>query len=244
MKNSSRLLKIFCIFLIVVTAISSLCFSLIHEEDGALSPAHGYSVVIDPGHGGIDSGAIGVKTGNKESDLNLDLSFFLRDYCENGGISTLLTRETQDGLYGNLESGFKRRDMEARKNAILSYSPDMVISIHMNKFPSSARRGAQVYYQQGDTQSKKLADAIQLMLNTYINIPEQNRSFTSSEGDFYMCKIKKPAVIVECGFLSNVEDDLLLAQKSFRKKIAYTVYNGIVDYLMQSTLFIPYRDNV
>lgn len=227
-----------------VTAICSLCFSMINRQNNALSPTRGFSIVIDPGHGGIDSGAIGVKTGNKESDLNLDLSFYLRDYFESSGIRTTLTRTTQDGLYGSPDSGFKRRDMQARKDIILSSAPDLTVSIHMNKFPSSARRGAQVYYQKGDSESKALADSIQGMLNTYINIPEQNRSFSPGEGDFYICKIQKPAVIVECGFLSNEEDDALLADKSFRKKIAYTVYNGIIGYLMEETSYSPYESEL
>ncbi len=239
MKKNSITLKILCIALISLTALTSLYFSFDTSGNSAISPTYEYKIVIDPGHGGIDSGAIGIKTGNKESDLNLDLSFFLKDYCESSNLGVTLTRETQDGLYGSTESGFKRRDMEERKRIILESSPDIVVSIHMNKFPSSARRGAQVYYQQGDETSRALADKIQSALNEYINIPNQSRSFTASQGDFYMCKIKKPAIIVECGFLSNEEDDLLLSQKSYRKNLAYVIYNGVMNYLITETSFTP-----
>ncbi len=232
------------IFVSVATIICVvLCLSSWNNRNEPVSPPLSYSVVIDPGHGGIDSGAIGVKTGNKESELNLDLSFELEKYLSTGGLDTLLTRTTHDGLYGDSSNGFKRRDMQERKRIIEEADPDIVLSIHMNKFPSASRRGAQVYYQKGDEQSKALALVVQEVLNTRINIPELGRGFEPGEGDFYICKIKKPAIIVECGFLSNPSDDSLLSKKSYRKRLAYTLYSGIVQYLVRETAFTPKSDS-
>lgn len=237
MKKTSISLKIICISMIIVTSITSFYFAIQKKENNALSPFLPYKIVIDPGHGGVDGGAIGVKTGNKESDLNLDLSFQLQEYLLASDFSVTLTRQTQDGLYGEANEGFKRRDMEKRKEIINSTEPEIVVSIHMNKFPSPSRRGAQVYFQKGDEVSEEFARAVQSELNRKINQPQVRRDFFAQSGDFYICKIKKPAIIIECGFLSNPEDDLLLAKSSYRKDLAYVIYQGIINYLVQTSEF-------
>ena len=163
-------------------------------------------VGVDAGHGGMDGGVVGRKTGVKESDVNLAVSFRLRDVLTDMGFDVILTRKTEAGLYDTATRGFKKRDMQKRKEIIQNQNPDLVVSIHMNKFPLSTRRGAQVCYQQGDATSQTLATLVQESLNTYINIPILGRSFEPISGDFYVCKIKKPAIIVECGFLSNFEE--------------------------------------
>ena len=238
MEKSKVLIRIFCIALAIAVFCSSILFALAQKSNSVFSPPLSFSLVIDAGHGGIDGGAVGVTTGNKESDLNLDVAFLLNNYAKNN-LTVTLTRQSVDGLYGDAGAGFKRRDMQKRKEIIQSVNPDIVVSIHMNKFPSPTRRGAQVYYQKGDDISMGFASVMQEMLNTYINIPKLNRAFSIGTGDFYICKIKKPTIIIECGFLSSPEDDKLLAQKSYRDKIAYTIYNGIISYFMQNTTFIP-----
>ena len=242
MDKRKLLLRVFCILVALSTFVSSLIFSINKKSNSTLSPPLSFSILIDPGHGGIDSGAIGVKTGNKESDLNLDLSFLLQKYLTKSNLAVTLTRQNQDGLYGSYTDGFKKRDMQKRKEIIQNQNPDLVVSIHMNKFPLSTRRGAQVCYQKGDDISQTLATLVQESLNTYINIPILGRSFEPISGDYYVCKIKKPAIIVECGFLSNEQDDLLLSQKSHRTKVAYTIYNGILSYLIKESIFIPEYD--
>lgn len=241
MEKNKLLIRFFCIILAICSFFISVYFSLCKKETIALTPPKSFSIVLDAGHGGIDCGTIGIKTGNKESDLNLDTVFLLKEYLSSS-LSVSLTRDNQDGLYGEYSEGFKRRDMQKRKEIIESVNPDIVVSIHMNKFPSPSRRGAQVYYQRGDEKSKELANVVQEMLNTYINIPTQNRSYSANTGDFYICKIKKPTIIIECGFLSNEQDDKLLSQKSYRKKLAYVIYNGIISYLLKSTTFVPNLD--
>lgn len=242
MDKRKILLRIFCTLIATVTLVSSLIFSLNKKNNSAISPPLSFSVLIDPGHGGIDSGAIGIKTGNKESDLNLDLSNSLKKYLSASAFSVTMTRENQDGLYGTVSDGFKRRDMQKRKEIIESTNPDIVVSIHMNKFPSPTRRGAQVCYQKGDAISQKFAESVQQSLNAHINLPELGRAFEPISGDFFVCKIKKPAIIVECGFLSSPDDDILLSQKKHREKVAYTIYNGILSYLIKDSAFIPEWD--
>lgn len=224
--------RLILVLLVVVFAFTFLLSVPILQD--TISPPTALTVVIDAGHGGIDGGAIGIVTGNKESDLTLDIAFLLGEKLKTVNVNIVYTRSTQDGLYGSLESGFKRRDMLERKKIVQSCSPDLVISIHMNKFSLSSRRGAQIYYQKNDEISGKLANCVQDNLNTFINIPQQNRSFSPMQGDFWMCKITAPAIIVECGFLSNKEDDLLLDTLQYRKNVAYYIFNGIMSYLVNN----------
>ena len=99
MDKRKFLLRIFCIFIATITFVSSLIFSLNKKSNSTLSPPLSFSILIDAGHGGIDGGAIGIKTGNKESDLNLDLSLILKKYLSSASLSTTMTRENQYGLY-------------------------------------------------------------------------------------------------------------------------------------------------
>ena len=193
-----------------------------------------YSIVVDAGHGGVDSGTIGVVTSNKESDLNLLIANALGEYLRQAGVKVTYTRQTKDGLYGELTSGFKMRDMQARRDIITSAKPDMVVSIHLNKFAISSRRGVQVYYQTGRDRGETLAGSIQDIFNTHVNLSQSGRGYEAQAGDFYMCRcVDVPACIVECGFLSNPEDDMLLDTEAYRTQIAYYIYVGIMNYLMK-----------
>lgn len=239
--NKKPHLIILVILAVILLVLPMLCMSM--SASLATTPKTQFCVVIDAGHGGIDSGAVGIATGNKESDINLDISLKLGKHLENLGLKVVYTRKTSDGLYGTTDSGYKRRDMEARRRITLQADADLLVSIHLNKFSSSSRRGAQVYHQSGDEKSIVLANAIQDVLNKSVNIPQQGRAFTASKGDFWMCKIIKPSVIVECGFLSNEKDDLLFDTTEYREQIAYLIFDGIVSYLTRETNFNPILTN-
>ena len=238
--NKKPYLIILVIVLTILVVLPLFCVSM--SASVATTPKSNFCIVIDAGHGGIDSGAVGIATGNKESDINLDISLRLGKHLERLGLKVVYTRKNSDGLYGTTESGYKRRDMEARRKTALQADADLLVSIHLNKFSSPSRRGAQVYHQLGDEQSIILASAIQDVLNRSVNIPQQGRGFTPSKGDFWMCKILKPAVIVECGFLSNEKDDLLFDTIEYREQIAYLIFDGIVSYLTRETTFTPLSD--
>ena len=105
-----------------------------------------FTVVIDAGHGGIDGGVVGVD-GVKESALNLAYSKTLGEIFERAGFNVVYTRKNEGGLYGLATNGFKLRDMKERKRIIEEAQPDLMISVHMNKFSASYRSGPQVFYQ-------------------------------------------------------------------------------------------------
>ena len=124
--------------------------------------------------------------------------------------------------------------MEKRKKIILDTAPNLVVSIHCNRFPSSERRGAQVFFNNFSDEGKKLASLVQKNLNT-INIDKINRGFSPLKGDYYILNCSKyPSCIVECGFLSNPDDDMLLNDENYRNMLADAILSGIMSYLSSS----------
>ena len=176
-----------------------------------------FTVVIDAGHGGIDGGVVGVD-GVKESDLNLAYAKQLGDVFERSGFNVVYTRKSEGGLYGLPTKGFKLRDMKARKAVIDNARPNLVISVHMNKFSQSYRKGPQVFYQEGKQDGQTLAQSLQRVFNDYTG-----NTHEAIAGDYYVCReINCPSVIVECGFLSNAEECAQLQTASYREQFATT----------------------
>lgn len=208
------------------TVIAVLLSVTLMDEDRDIAILD-YTVVIDAGHGGIDAGVTSAN-GVKESELNLKYSKTLGQYFADGGFNVKYTRTDNGGLYGLPTQGFKKRDMEARRQIIAASGADIVISVHMNKYPSdSSRSGPQVFYQSNDQDGKALADSIQLALNDMTG-----NSHEALSGDFYICRTSQmPAVIVECGFLSNPTDEQLLTSDEYREKLTMTIYRGVMLYL-------------
>ena len=194
----------------------------------AASPSDRFTVVIDAGHGGIDGGVSGITTGVKESELNLDIARKLKTKFDKSGAKTVMTRKTEAGLYGIYSKGFKRRDMQKRKQITLNAKADVFVSIHLNYYSSPLRRGAQVFYKIDDEKSKSLADIVQAELN---GGKECERDYTALTGDYYVLnEADCAAILCECGFLSNAEDEKLLLTDEYRAEIAEKIFNGIEKY--------------
>ncbi len=193
-------------------------------------------VVLDAGHGGIDNGVSGINTGVKESDLNLAVVKKLKVCYENAGIKVVLTRADSNGLYGvYTEGSFKRRDMENRRKVIEKTNPDIVISVHMNKFSNSSRRGAQVFFTDNNKDSVILAESIQKSFN---DMEESVKKTSALKGDYFILNSHNyVGCIVECGFLSNPEDEQLLITSEYQEKIAYAIFKGSIDYLTKVTFY-------
>ena len=199
-----------------------------HGESSAAS--YDYTIVIDAGHGGIDGGVAGTLTNVKESELNLAVAYLLKHEIEKHGFRAVMTRTDKNGLYGLKGKGFKRRDMEKRKEIILKSKANMVISIHMNEFPLSSRQGPQVFFDKNSESSRLLAESIQKALNGFTG-----NDHICLKGDYYILKCtSSPSVIVECGFLSNAEDERNLMKEEYQKKIATKIFEGILLYTITS----------
>lgn len=210
--------------LLLSTYVALLCV----RTRAAASPSDRFTVVIDAGHGGIDGGVSGITTGVKESELNLDIARKLKMKFDKSGAKTVMTRKTEAGLYGIYSKGFKRRDMQKRKQITLNAKADVFVSIHLNYYSSPLRRGAQVFYKIDGEKSKSLADIVQAELN---GGKEYERDYTALAGDYYVLnEADCAAILCECGFLSNAEDEKLLLTDEYRAEIAEKIFNGIEKY--------------
>lgn len=181
----------------------------------ALNTKDSPTIVIDAGHGSIDGGVSGVTTNVKESDLNLIYSKMLADKLRLKGYSVVLTRTTQDSL-----SNSKKEDMQLRKKIIESACPNLILSVHMNKYKDKNRRGAQVFYD--DTNKwESSAKILQGTLNEHLNKKYVGRSdFSPQKGDYFMTKCYNcPSLILECGFLSSPEDEKLLTTPAYQSEL-------------------------
>ena len=224
-------LIIVCVLIITLLTFI-LCFGAISEKPIG-SASSNIKIVLDAGHGGIDGGVSGVNTQVKESELNLIVVKKLEKYLIDAGMNVVLTRNSEAGLYGVANSSLKRKDMEKRKEIINKAKPNLVVSVHMNKYTLSTRRGAQVFYNNGNQKSIALANCIQDSFNSMDQCVKKSSALS---GDYYILKCTEyPSVIAECGFLSNPEDERLLISDDYQNDLAYSIYKGIVSYLTQTT---------
>ena len=184
-----------------------------------------YFVILDYGHGGSDCGAIGVDTGVYESDLNLQIGERTARALEDRGCFVLRTRTSADAI------GDTKRDDMARRGAILlSDGADCTVSIHMNKFSDRKVSGPMCYFQAGADEGKVLAqrviDALCLTL--------ERKPRLANPGNNYVTRIPAvPSVLIECGFLSNPEDERNLQDPDYQQRLADAIADGILDYLEQ-----------
>ena len=136
-----------------VTALG-MCVNRLNEQPVSAF-SDGMRIVVDAGHGGMDGGVCGRMTGEKESDLNLAVSLALKEELTDMGFVVTLTRKTEAGLYDTASRGFKKRDMQKRKEIIEEVKPDLIISIHQNFYPVKSTRGGQVFYSKNAEESRK-----------------------------------------------------------------------------------------
>lgn len=191
-------------------------------------------IVVDAGHGGIDGGVTGKKTGVKESDLNLQIAYRVKDVLQDKGFEVVLTRKTEGGLYGVATKGFKRRDMEARKSIIQQEKPSYVLSLHQNFYPSKTSRGAQVFFNPQSPTHQAFATCIQTELNK-LYAKENVKARKESKGEFYMLNCAEvPSALIECGFLSNEKDEKLLLSATWQTQLANAIATGVIRFLSES----------
>lgn len=185
------------------------------------------TVVIDAGHGGKDGGTIGID-GSCEKAINLSIALDLYDFLAVSGIIVDLTRNGDYELYN---AGEKRNksDLYNRLDYINSKSNAVLISIHQNHFENEAEWGTQVWYSPNDEISPTLADKILQSVKKNIQ-PENKRENKISDNSYYILyKAQKPSVMVECGFVSNENENKRLQDKEYQRDMAYSILVGICE---------------
>lgn len=212
----------------------AVCINISYKIDDVIVKTIGINnvktkktVIIDPGHGGIDVGTVGID-GSLEKNINLSISLDLYDYLMVSGINTVLTR---DGDYEVYKAGEKRikSDLYNRMDFINSVPDSILISIHQNHFENEAEWGTQVWFSPNDEISPTLADKILRSVKKNIQ-PENKRENKVSDNSYYILyKAQKPSVMVECGFVSNKNENNKLQDKEYQKDMAYSILAGICE---------------
>lgn len=203
--------------------------STLTPSDAEPSPPPAFrTVVIDAGHGGEDGGAVSTD-GLQEKDVNLAVAMALRDLLEAAGIPTVMTR-TQDILLYDRSTNYQGRkkvlDLAARRQIADSTENCLFISIHMNAFPQTQYSGMQVWYGTEHNASLTIAASIQsaaLMIQ-----PSNSRKIKAAGSNIYLLdRITAPAVLVECGFLSNPQEAAMLSEEEYQRQVAFVIFSAI-----------------
>ena len=193
------------------------------------------TVVIDAGHGGEDGGC--EVNGLIEKDLNLDIALLLAQMLESEGVSVVLTRETDILLYDkndNYEGRKKALDLRRRAEITESCENPIFVSIHMNYFAQTKYSGLQVWYSKNNARSRILANLIQSHTKSELQ-PKNNRTIKEATSSIFLLhNLSCPAVLVECGFLSNPDDARALADDEYRQKLVNVIFRAIMDYISQN----------
>lgn len=189
-----------------------------------------HRVVIDPGHGGEDGGAVSC-TGKNESTFNLQIALRLDDLLHLIGYDTVMIRTTDVSVYtaGQTIAQKKVSDLKQRVRIVeRTYNP-VLVSIHQNTFPEGKYRGAQVFYS-GSAGSDALAKQMQDLLVSSLN-PGSSRKAKQGNGIYLLDKITVPGVLVECGFLSNYQEEALLGTADYQKKLCCVISVCLAQFL-------------
>lgn len=199
------------------------------QQSGGNAQAAKGTIVLDPGHGGDDPGMIGAG-GINEKKLNLIYAKKLQALLEAEGYRVVLTRETEEGLYDVDAAHKKAQDMQRRVAIIAEEAPLITVSIHQNSYQDPAVSGPQVFYYEDSAEGQKLAKSIQDRMNSELS--EARPRVEKSNSSYYILKRSQgTTVIVECGFLSNPEEEARLQEEAYQDRVCAAVCAGILQYL-------------
>ena len=210
----------------------SFHFSLAVSSDSA-DAAQDVTVLIDAGHGGVDGGAV-AGDGTEEKHINLQIARLLEQQLGAMGIRTAMTRTSDVSIHDSSAQTIREKkvsDIHNRMQLMEETENCIFVSIHQNKYSDSALSGTQVFYSPSTTASAQLAQTIQNSVQTLLQ-PENSREIEKSGSSIYLLYYaQKPAVLVECGFLSNAEDLRKLKDETYQKQLAFCIAAGILEYL-------------
>ena len=234
----NQLKESFILIASIFLLVCSIVFITEHTQSvffqHALMDASQFTVVIDAGHGGFDSGKVGVD-GTLEKDINLIIAKKLEQLLIAADVNVIMTRNDDTGLYEESSNNKKRQDMKNRAALMNQAKPDCVISIHQNSYPQESIDGAQVFYYTHSEKGKLLAALIQDSLIARAD-PTNHRVEKSNDSYYLLKNVSSPIVIVECGFLSNWAESKKLVDDTYQQKLAWAIHLGILQYLNDSAI--------
>ena len=233
--NKKRILFISSIIICAIFSCSLVSQELSKSELVSSTPIANHVVILDAGHGNPDGGATNSSGDIIESNLNLQIVLKLQNLLESSNCTIILTRSDENGIYeidANSIREKKISDMKNRVKIANNSNAEAFISIHMNKLNQTQYSGWQTFYKSDDECSKFLAQTIQTNLNSFIKIGN-TRQIKPISGIYLSKNVEIPLVIVECGFLSNYEESNLLKTDNYQNCLAWSIYNGIMDYFKE-----------
>lgn len=190
------------------------------------------TVIIDAGHGGPDGGTSS-DDGTLEKDLNLQIAHKLNAVLQSMGIETVMTRTEDVSIHDDDAETIRQKKVSDLKNrlSIINNTDDAVfVSIHQNHYSSSKFSGAQIFYSKNNPLSQKLADSVRLSIVSYLQ-NSNTREIKKSGSEIYLLNnAQPPAIMVECGFMSNYAETQNLKNEAYQQKLAFTIAIGITDY--------------
>jgi N-acetylmuramoyl-L-alanine amidase len=194
-------------------------------------PLSGWTILVDPGHGGYDGGARCRDSGVWEKHLNLSVALEVEAALTRRGATVIMTRRTDKDLCDEARDASatkKRRDMQRRIDMAVEGGADMVLSIHMNEYRVRAESGPQAFYRQGCEGGRLLAGCIQEVLIRQLQ-PKKQRA--AMAGDYFILQLEVPSVLVECGFISNPAEEKLLLSAAYQARLAEAITQGVMTYI-------------
>lgn len=212
------------IYVFLFLTIGILYFNYTYASNNSL-PLLGKIIYIDPGHGGLDPGAL-YKTIN-EKDINLEISKKIEESLTRQGAIVYMTRYGDYDLSANNTINRKRSDLSRRSNIINRSNCDLYLSIHLNAETSSTWRGGQMFYDDINTKNKQIAEIFQKLFKEKLN---SNREYKKVNDLYLQKRVKVPGILIEVGFLSNPNDRYLLKQDSYQSKVADVITEGVIEY--------------
>ena len=210
--------------IILSIILFTLSYNIIKADNSSL-PLFGSVIYIDPGHGGLDPGAL--YGGIKEKDINLEISKKLEERLTSLGAIVYMTRSGDYDLSAIRTNNRKRSDLSRRVNMINNSKCDIFLSIHLNAEDTNTWRGAQVFYDDVNILNKKLADIIQKQLK---NDLKTTRKVKKVDKLYLQKRIKVPGVLIEVGFLSNQSERYLLKSDSYQEKTVNSITKALLSY--------------
>lgn len=220
---------VICVFRLVHAVHVSYVTSPIYFEDQI--------IILDPGHGGVDGGAVS-KAGLIEKDVNLSIAQKLRELLELSGYCVVMTREDDRSIHDSdavTIKEMKSSDIRNRLALMEAYPGSIFVSIHQNHFSQSQYHGSQFFYAPNSEESKILANCLKNAVRNQLQ-PTNEREIKPCESNVYLIyHATTTAVLAECGFLSNPDEARLLSENEYQEKIAFVLFQGLMDYFSKIT---------
>lgn len=228
---NNKIIYIILLLLVFSIAMMLILYKNYYKTEEIFLPITNKIVAIDPGHGGVDPGAVS-KSGLTEDEINLKIALKLKRFIEQSGGIAILTREDDKGLYTDQSTTLgqkKVEDLHNRRKLIEESQAEIFVSIHLNSFTRPGYFGAQTFYSETHEENQALAYILQEELKNVLD--KENKRQPAIREDVYIIKdMEIPSVLIEAGFLSNQDEARLLDTSDYQEKIAWSIYVGIMKY--------------